>query len=105
MMDREIEVALVNQFMSKTYRLIGKRDGKPFPLQMVSVLPTTTIKFGYEREHMTIHPKSNVMLSCWQFGHTQQWCLSSTVSPLGNHSVFGWYSTLFVTIRFVYESI
>jgi hypothetical protein len=40
MTDREIEVAHVNQFMLEACRLIGKRDGKPFPLQTVSVLRT-----------------------------------------------------------------
>jgi hypothetical protein len=35
MSDEEIQFALADQFVSKAYRLIGKRDNKPFPLHTI----------------------------------------------------------------------
>jgi hypothetical protein len=35
MPDEETQICLAHQFIYKAYRLIGKRDGKPFPLLTV----------------------------------------------------------------------
>lgn len=33
MSDKEIKICLAHQFLSKAYRLVWRRDDKPFPLQ------------------------------------------------------------------------
>jgi len=54
MSDDEIQSALAEQSVSRAYRLIGKRDGKPFPLRTIFLtfevpsLPSH-IRVGYER--------------------------------------------------------
>jgi hypothetical protein len=69
MTDEEIQPALVNQSVSKVHRLIGKRDGKPFPLRTVFLtfeVPTLpcTLFFGYER--VIFRPNiPNTMSTVW----------------------------------------
>jgi hypothetical protein len=69
----------------KAYRLIGKRDNKPFPLHTVFLtfevlsLPAS-IHVGYER--VPVHPYIPNPMRCYQcqkFGHTQQRCASNFV--------------------------
>jgi hypothetical protein len=54
MSDDEIQSALAEQFVSRVYHLIGKRDWKPFPLRTIFLtfeVPSmpSHIRVGYER--------------------------------------------------------
>jgi hypothetical protein len=82
MSDDEIQSALAEQFVSRDYRLIGKRDGKPFPLRTIFLtfevpsLPSH-IRVGYERVSAHIYLTRCDVLP--EIGHTQQRCASNLV--------------------------
>lgn len=74
MTDEEVETAIVDQSVSEAYRLIGKRDCKPFPLRTVFLstevltLPST-IHVVYERATFRAHiPNPMRCFRCQKFG-------------------------------------
>jgi hypothetical protein len=84
-LDEEIQFALAEQFVSKAYRLIGKRDNKPFTLRTffltfeVPSLPAS-IHVGYGRVPVSPYiPNPMRCHQCQKFGHTQQRCASNLV--------------------------
>jgi hypothetical protein len=79
MSDDETQTALADQSVSGAYRLMGKRDGRPFPLRTIFLtygvlsLPSYIIYVTYES--VSVHPYIlNPMLcfQCQKFGHIQQ---------------------------------
>lgn len=68
MLDDEIQISLAYQFVPKTYRVTGKRDGKPFTLRTVFLtfeVPTlpSSLLVGYESIRLPIHAKPYVVCS------------------------------------------
>jgi hypothetical protein len=85
MLDEEIQICLAHQFVSAGCKLIGKRNGKSFPLRTifltveVPALPSS-ILVRYERVPVYLYvPNTMRCFWCQRFGHTQQRCVSSLV--------------------------
>jgi hypothetical protein len=84
-LDDKIQTALTDQFVSRAYWLIGKWDGKPFPLSTIFLtfevpsLPSY-MYVGYERVSVQPYiPNPMQCLWCQKFGLTQQQCASNLV--------------------------
>jgi hypothetical protein len=67
MTDREIEVALVDQFMQKAYRLIGKRDGKPFPFKWFLAFLQPSNLCIRAHGHTSQIPCGALLLAVWAY--------------------------------------
>jgi hypothetical protein len=83
--DEAIQSFLADQCVSMAYRLIGKRDDKPFPLRTVFLtfevpdLPSH-VYLGYKRVPVRAYvPNPMRYFRCRKFGHRQQRCTSDIV--------------------------
>jgi hypothetical protein len=87
--DEEIQSALADRFVARAYRLIEKRDNKPFPLHttfLIFEVPSLSLYLhvGYERVPIRPYvPNPMRCYRCRKFGHTQQRCVSHLAAACG----------------------
>jgi hypothetical protein len=83
--DEAVQSFLADQSVSRSFRLISKRDDEPFPLRTIFLtfevpdLPSH-VCLGYERVRVRVYiPNPMRCFRCQKFGHTQQRCTSDIV--------------------------